>query len=257
MHWLPRTLVLRNDSVWRCNLLGGGRVLSLVDRLKRYRTLKELAVESRWEFGEGWIFGNVSDGQPAGHVVGKPYVEADELYNAELDSLSFSLVPNRPIQRPRHQKIYTPPILLIHKHEDLPFGTWSRSYLTYRHTILGISAASGDQENLIKVATCSNLRSECCKQLSLCQETAAFASKATAVLSGDILQLPFPENWISISRPTSESSSPISWITTAIFFALVKTLRQMMMPGLLRCPNSMDVFTSRISAVYKKTNYVH
>ncbi|MGA2644477.1 MAG: hypothetical protein ABSF15_07165 [Candidatus Sulfotelmatobacter sp.] len=35
MHWLPRGLVLRNDAVWRTDLLGGGRVLAVVDPLNR------------------------------------------------------------------------------------------------------------------------------------------------------------------------------------------------------------------------------
>jgi len=36
MHWLPRQLVLKNDGVWRTDLLGGGRVLGFVDRLKHF-----------------------------------------------------------------------------------------------------------------------------------------------------------------------------------------------------------------------------
>ncbi len=55
LYWLPRQLALENDAVWRSDLLGGGRVLGLVDRLKGYRTLGTYAKERQWDFGEGFI----------------------------------------------------------------------------------------------------------------------------------------------------------------------------------------------------------
>lgn len=252
MHWLPRELVLSNDAVWRCDLLGGGRVLGFADRLKKYRTLKKLAVESRWEFGEGWIVGNASDGRPAEHVVGKPLVEADALFNAELRSSSFGEVPNRPIQWPRRPEIYTPPLLLIHKHEDLRFGAWGKYYLTYRHTILGISAASGDQENLRKVATWLKTQKRVLQAIIASSGTAALASKATAVLSSDILQLPFPEDWDFNLSPHEQIlvTDIVDYYRDLI--RLGESSAAMKEPGVPELPAFNDVFTSRINAVYKK-----
>jgi len=256
MHWLPRELVLKNDSVWRCDLLGGGRVLGFVDRLKNLRTLEKLAVESRWEVGEGWIFGNASYGRLAEHVVEKPFVEADELCNAELRSSSFGQVPNRPIQRPRRPEIYAPPLLLIHKHEDLPFGTWSDSYLTYRHTILGISAASGDQENFRKVATWLKSQKRVLQAIIASSGTAAFASKATAVLSGDILQLPFPEDWDLNISPHEQIivADIVDYYRDLIRLGADSTA--MKEPGVAALPAFNEIFTIRINDIYKK-NKLH
>ena len=55
MHWLPRKLALTNDGVWRSDLLGGGRVLGFVDRLKKFGTLGQYARRAGWDYGEGWI----------------------------------------------------------------------------------------------------------------------------------------------------------------------------------------------------------
>lgn len=252
MHWLPRMFVLHNDDVWRANLLGGGRILSFVDRLKKYRTLKQLAVESKWEFGEGWIFGDASDGHPAEHVVGKQFVEAEALADSELLSSSFGQVPNRPIQRPRRQEIYTPPLLLIHKHEDLPFGTWSDSYLTYRHTILGFSAAPGDQENFRKVATWLKSQKRVLQALLASSGTAALASKATAVLSGDIMQLPFPEDWDLKLSPHEQIiiDDIVEYYRDLV--RLGEDSTAMKEPGVPHLPVFNDVFTTRINSVYKK-----
>ncbi len=251
MHWLPRELVLSNDAVWRCDLLGGGRVLGFIDRLKNYRTLEELAVESKWEFGEGWIPGNASDGRPAEHVVGKPFVEADVLRDTELRSSLFDQVPNRPIQWPRRREIYTPPLLLIHKHEDLNFGTWSGNYLTYPHSMLGISAASGDQENLKRVALWLKSQKTVLRAIIATSGTATFASKATAVLSDDLLQLPFPENW-------DLDLSPHELILVADIVDYYRDLVRlgekstaMKELGVHALASFNEVFATRINGVYK------
>lgn len=252
MHWLLREPILSNDAMWRCNLLGGGRVLSFVNRLKKYRTLEKLAAESKWEFGEGWIYGNANDARPAEHVVRKPLVEAEALCNAELHPSSFGEVPNKPIQWPRRPEIYSTPLLLIHKHEDLDFGTWNNFYLTYQHTILGISATSGNQKTLKKAAAWLKSQKNVLQAIIALSGTTALASKATAVLSDDILQLPFPDDW-------DLGLSPHERILVADIVDYYRDLVRlgedstaMKEPGIFALPAFNDVFTTRINGVYKK-----
>lgn len=57
MHWLPRHVVMNKDFVWRCNLFGGGRTVSLVERLKKLPTLKDYVKEQGWVYGEGFVVG--------------------------------------------------------------------------------------------------------------------------------------------------------------------------------------------------------
>lgn len=252
MHWLPRELVLNHDAIWRCNLLGGRRVLGFVDRLKEYRTLGKLSDDSGWESGEGWTFGNADAGHLAEHVVGKPFVTADTLSNAEIPLSSFKLVPNRRIQRPRRREIYTPPLLLIHKHEDLSFGIHNGEYLTYPHTIIGFSAKPGGQENLRKASAWLESQKQVLQAIITILGTTVFASKATAVLSGDILQLPFPEDW-------DLNISPHEQILIADIVDYYRDLIRlgqesvaMKERGGLALPAFNDVFTARINGVYRE-----
>src|SRR5258707_9380606 len=64
LHWLPRQLVLNNDGVWRTDLLGGGRALGFVDRLKKFRTIGKFAESQKWDFGEGFIEGGKDISRP-------------------------------------------------------------------------------------------------------------------------------------------------------------------------------------------------
>ena len=252
MHWLPRELILSHDAVWRCNLLGGGRVLGFVDRLKKYRTLRELADESGWEVGEGWIVGNANDWHPAEHIVGKLLVKAKALSNSALLSSLFEQVPERRFQWPRRPEIYTPPLLLIHKHENLSFGTWSGEHLTYPHTILGLSATSGGQENLRKAASWLESQKRVLQAVIALSSKTAFASKATAVLSGDVLQLPFPEDWDLRLSPHEQIliADIVEYYRDLIRLGQKSTA--MKERGVQALPSFNDVFIARINSVYKK-----
>jgi len=252
MHWLPRQLAIANDGVWRTNLLGGGRVLGFVDRMKGFRTLKKLAAQGSWDVGEGWIVGNAKDSRPAAHVVGKLCVGAEELSNAKLAPASFSKVPSKPFQWPRRSEIYTPPLLLIHKHEALSFGTWSKSYLTYPHTILGISAAGGNHASLSTAAAWLTAEKRALQAIIASSGTASLASKATAVLSDDILQLPFPKDWdLALSQHEQIIVDDIVDYYRDLI-RLGEGSAAMKQPGWPALKTFNDVYTRQINAVYKK-----
>ena len=252
MHWIPRELACGNDGVWRSDLFGGGRVLGFIDRQRTHRTLGQFAKQEGWEIGEGWILGNANDGRPASHIIGEDYIAAEKLRDTKLDPLSFCKVPNRPIQWPRRSDIYTPPLLLIHKHEDLAFGLWDESFLTYPHTILGISAVSGNGETLEKAAEWLSTEKRSLQAIIASSGTAALASKATAILSDDILQLPFPEDQkLNISAHEAIVVNDIVDYYRD-FIRLGEDSEVMRNSGVPALIEFNEIFVRRINGVYKE-----
>jgi hypothetical protein len=79
LHWLPRDLALNNDGVWRADLLGGGRVLGFVDRLKTMRTIGQYTRKPGWDVGEGFIVGKKGAHTKAPHITGKALLEPRHL----------------------------------------------------------------------------------------------------------------------------------------------------------------------------------
>ena len=131
LHWISRELALSNDGIWRADLLGGGRVLGLMDRLGKFRTLGQYAEKQGWDFGEGFIEGQRNVALPADHIVGKPLLPSEAL---TLDGIEVKAIgaPNKPIEGPRSKKRFSPPILLVREQMDIPHAIWSKNYLTTR-----------------------------------------------------------------------------------------------------------------------------
>ena len=113
LHWLPRDLVLKNDGVWRSDLLGGGRVLSLIDRLRALPTLSEFAARHGWDFGESFIDGRRGVSGPDKHLVGRRYLPSRALTLEGIDTSQIGVTPREPIERPRSEGRFTPPLLVI------------------------------------------------------------------------------------------------------------------------------------------------
>ena len=252
LHWLPRELILKNDDVWSTDLLGGGRMTEFVTRLKTYRTVGQYVSEQRWDYGEGFIFGNPSDGKPASHVVGKAFVPASALSDSGIDTKAIGIVPKRPIQRPRRKEIFSPPLLLVHKQMTLNHGLWKKGYLTYTHEVLGISAAKGGATNLERLNSWLTRSNRALQAFVAGASACLAASKATAILSGDILSVPYPKTESLDLSPNEQIliDDIVDYYRDLI--RLGESSTAMKIQGHSALSQFTNVFIRQINAIYKK-----
>jgi len=194
LHWLPRELVLTNDAVWRADLLGGGRVLGFVDRLKSFRTLGQYAKDQGWDFGEDFIEGKQGVSRPANHIVGKPLLPSEALTSHGIDTSEITTVPKKPIEGARTEKRFTPPMLLVREHMDLPHAVWSRHYLTYKNKIVGFAAPQAHRNLLSEADRWLTDHAHPLRAFAAGVSVRLFTQKATTLSAADILALPYPES---------------------------------------------------------------
>ena len=96
LHWVEPTLGVQNSDLWRANLLGGGRFLDFLKRLRGYRTLGKYAQERGWDFGEGYIAGKKKTSKAADHLIGKPLLPTRALNATGVQARHLETV-SRPI----------------------------------------------------------------------------------------------------------------------------------------------------------------
>lgn len=194
LHWLPRKLALSNDGIWRSDLLGGGRVLGLLDRLKTFRTLGQHAADQGWDFGEGFIEGQREVSRPANHIIGKSLLPSEALGPEGIDASAIMKAPQKPIEGPRSEKRFTPPMLLVREQMDLPHAIWSKNYLTYKNQIVGFAAPKQQLSALSRVDRWLAAEAAALRAFTAGVSVKLFTQKATTLSGADILALPYPEN---------------------------------------------------------------
>jgi hypothetical protein len=194
MHWLPRQLALVNDGVWRADLLGGGRVLGFVDRLRTFRTLGGYAKDQEWDFGEGFIEGQRGVSRPADHITGKLLLPSEALTLNGIDSTAITKAAAKPIEGPRSERRFSPPMLLVREQMDIPHAIWTKHYLTYKNKIVGFAAPKEQYRELCDVDQWLDREALSLRAFAAGVSVRLFTQKATTLSGVDILALPYPES---------------------------------------------------------------
>jgi hypothetical protein len=193
LHRLVAADAAGSRDVWRANLLGGARVLCFIERLRKLPTLKDYAAKRGWDVGEGYIAGQKGISRPAAHLIGRPLLQTSALSATGLDADKIDIVPNQPIKDPKSARRFTPPLLLIKEHEDLHHGLWDGPYLTYKHEIVGLAAPTSDTPKLRAIERWLDQEGVALRAYAAGISARLFTQRATAILSADVLALPFDE----------------------------------------------------------------
>ena len=253
MHWLPRELVLGNDSVWRCDLLGGGRVLGFVDRLRMFRTLGQFATELGWDHGEGFIVGKSGKRSPAKHLTGKPFLPSKAITAAGIDKNAITKVEDGSFKTAYTPKRFSSPMLLIREHMDMDCAAWISGYLTYKNKVVGIAGAKpNDASLLVEIERWLKREKLPLRAYAAAVSVRLFTQKSTTLSEVDVLSLPFPES-SSLSMAAHEQiivTDIVEYYRDLI--RLGESSVAMTASGVPALHSFNNVFTTRISAVYKK-----
>lgn len=191
-HWLPRSHALGDQTVWRGDLFGGGRVVDFINRLRSMRTLGAYAEGRGWKFGEGFIpgGGRINPNRSAAHVVGKRFLPSVALTASGIDKAQITIVEDKGIEEPRSPEQFTAPMLLLREHMELFSDIVTSGYLTYSDQVVGLCAPRSDTAQLQEIKTW--LDGESRPLRAYVAATSSKIQKATAVTSADIKGLPYP-----------------------------------------------------------------
>lgn len=145
MHWLPRHVATAKGFVWRCNLFGGDRAVSLVERLKKLPTLKDYVTSQGWDYGEGYLVGTPENDTDIDYLYDHPVVPANAILSDGTINKELITTQNvKCFERPRSESRYAPPLILLAQTDELPLAYWNDESITFGQRLLGISAGTGN-----------------------------------------------------------------------------------------------------------------
>jgi len=188
-----------DSYVWRANLLGGGRLLGMSQRLLGLRTLAEYVEQKGWDYGEGFIAAKTGRRTPAPFLTGKPLLPTTAFTDAGIDETKIETVKEKLFRSAYTKDRYSASIVLIRKIESLPIALRDKGFLAYRNKIVGIHAPYSQTAQLSKFykTLCSkhHIYKFCC----ILHSTESIVVRATAYYKEDIDILPFPEDLNNLS----------------------------------------------------------
>jgi len=252
LQWLPRRLALNEDAVWRADLLGGGRTLEFVRRVRQFRTLGEYAESQMWDRGEGFIEGRKGKRAAAKHLTGKPLLPSVALTEKGVERHRITTVKGTLFKSPYTSSRFTPPFLLVREHEDIPHCLWVDSYLTYTQQIVGFCGRKEDTPKLRSIGDWLSVAGRALKAYVALASPRLFAQKATALQADDIFSIPYPR----------EGTLDLSANEDILVDDIVDYYRDFIRRGedsraMKQCPLAAiakftDVFGRQINAIYVK-----
>lgn len=192
--------------VWKCNLLGGGRLFHLIYRLSLIDDLEQF-IKNKQEENQEWVFGQ-------GYVVGTPpqnqetieYLYQQNLVShisekGEIIPFSDKVILHKNFEGPRVNKLYKMPLLLFHQtstkgETNIPIGIkekYIKEYLGFSSSFTGIHAPKEDFESLQKIYNRFKLHSETYSLWILANSSQALIETETHINKTDLETLPFPD----------------------------------------------------------------
>ena len=201
-HTVTQQSAEADGFVWRKNLLGGGRLHHLSERLRSLRSFGSYLDcqehDHGWDWGEGYIAAKTGKRTPAPFLTGKPLLPTesftDEGIGGKLDIVEETL-----FRSAYTEQRYTAPLILIKKLDSLPIAFRDTGFLAYRDRILGIHAPESQLDALLSVhRNLVSNRSTYRLMLAL-HGTEALVGQATSVRKQDVDLLPYPEDTDELS----------------------------------------------------------
>lgn len=197
-HLISKKAVLDNTYVWKANLLGGGRINNLMERLFQFNTVGNF-IESKkqdsWIKGEGFIDNPIS-GDPCNYITGKTFLPSKALSEKGIDKSQLALCDIQKFHRPRNELIYTPPHILIRANigKDGLIIYLSDEYLVFRNKIIGIHAPDKQRSELEKLYHYLKNNGKVLRFIILATSSQIKVNRHTVPMTEDFMDLPFSEN---------------------------------------------------------------
>jgi hypothetical protein len=183
-----------NSLIWRANLLGGGRLVAMSQRLCSMRTLAQYIEQNGWEYGEGFVVGDTVKRKPAPFLSGKSFLPPEAFTDLGIDESKIQTVTETRFRSPYTEDRYSEPLILIKEVHSLPLAFWNKGFLAYGQRIVGIHAPSSQVSKLRKLYESLRRNHDIYRFCCTLYGTQALLGKATAIPKQDIDALPYPES---------------------------------------------------------------
>jgi hypothetical protein len=196
-HWLRYADTLNQKSIWKCNLMGGSRIGTIVQRLGKFPTFVNYLDSKKkddWVYLSGFVAGK--NGEKADFLTNKPTLPKNAFTEKGIDYTKIELLDVITFGRKRQKELFQPPLVLIKEviGEKKLLIEYTDKALSFRKGIIGIHAPFKDKKDLIFLV--EKIKQQGLLYIFYLNSTSGLAgvSMGSKILKKDIDLLPYPSN---------------------------------------------------------------
>lgn len=197
LHFITRQSAIDNYSVWKNNLLGGGRIRALVDKFSEHQNVQEYFDNNSLVAAEGFIIGAAGSAVKPAHIFNVPTLPTEAITENGIDySLLMPIKKNLKFKNVPDESVFKGPNVLIWENigeKKLPVFFNQRAF-SFRAAIIGVVSKKKDKNLLLSIVKSFSDFSDFYRFLIFATSSQVLINKNTALLKTDIMQLPYIEN---------------------------------------------------------------
>ena len=199
-HFISKDDIINNPFIWKADLLGGGRIIDLIERFRKMRTLGAFLAEKEkhcgWKYNEGYTVGNKK--YPAPFIHGQKAIDPRTFGKGRNGDFKTFYESNTHFEAPRLQKkeIYLAPHIIIKENigkTNIPIVFLDED-MCFSHEMVGIYAPNSEINELKKVYDIFQEFNVLYRFYILVTSSRLIVGRATSILKRDMDRLPFPTN---------------------------------------------------------------
>jgi hypothetical protein len=230
--------------------MGGGRIVSLIERLSNLPTLEDyLKVKEEnegWCVGGGYIIGN--EKYKADYITGRDYIPVEALTEYGMDEKQIDECQIQKFERPRKDKknIYASPHILIRiiiGNQKIPIA-YSEKYLAFPFGIIGIHAPKSTEKELYDLYNYLNINNEFLRSYIITTSGRVMIGKATSINKEDIMRIPYSQNEKDVKFSNAEKIIINDIIKNRISDTVQSNINELI--------DFSDVFCKILNSIYQK-----
>ncbi len=197
-HEVSVEYAIENEHIWRCNLLGGGRLTVLIsDIYKKGTPLKEL-VENDANIGanrysEGFIRGNCKNDAP--YILNRKWLTAKKFHGVNNFNLTQPTL-NQKFEGKRTEALFTAPLLVIKeeiKNNQIPIAFFETENIAFDSQIVGISATADGLATIKHIYKCMQDNNQLYAFFTLATTSRFYWGTSASAQMQDISKFPIPK----------------------------------------------------------------